>query len=300
MTRFLAKVAAQKLLSALPGGRQVWSLLQDHISRSTLPTAEMVRQSVEVALTYIRLLQSVAGGEVLPRGPHVDVGAGWHFTIPFVFWRLGFDEQHLIDVERLARADLVFPVAQLVGGIDLGKGQLRRLPPPNDATLDSYLSRLGIFYHAPLRARWPLPDSSAVLVTSTATLYYPPRKVVHDIFGEAARVLRPGGRFMASFMLYDPYTDFDHSLCRFNFLRYSEQTWNRWFNSPIRNYNRLRPSDYAALFDGLPFTAEVWAVQGGSLEDLHELDRISVTREFAAYDRQDLAATGLTFVMRRL
>ena len=51
MTRFLAKIAAQKLLSALPGGRQVWSFLQDHISRYTRPTPGRVRKNVEVALT---------------------------------------------------------------------------------------------------------------------------------------------------------------------------------------------------------------------------------------------------------
>lgn len=299
MIKFLAKIAAQKALSATPGGARAWTWLQDYVTRSTAPTPGAVQQKADVALSYVDLLSSLNGGNEQLRGPHVDLGAGWHLTIPLVFWRLGSEEQHLIDIARHARADLVFPVVSMVDAMDLGERDGRHLPPPDCVGLDAYISRIGLTYHAPVRGRWPLPNGSAALVTSTQTLYYPPCAVVRDLFGEAVRVLRRGGRFIATIHLYDPYSNVDRSLSRFNYLRYSERTWNRWFNSELMTYNRLRASDYAALFHGLPFEADIWKVDGGTPEDLQELDRITVSPDFARYDRRDLSSTHLTFVMRR-
>ena len=100
---------------------------------------------------------------------------------------------------------------------------------------------------------------------------------------------------MVTIYLYDMYSDFDRSLSRFNFLRYSAKTWERWFNSSHMSYNRLRASDYASLLEGLPFKKIIWEVTPPSQNDITELARIKVHPEFSVYDLEDLASSAFVF-----
>lgn len=299
MIRFYAKIAGQKAMSALPGGPRLYDSLQGLVTRSTVPTPSRVRQKVEVALAYLRAFERLDGPGVLARGPHVDIGAGWHFTVPLVFWQLGCERQFLVDIRPLARAELVFQVVRLLKTLKIAECDRRPLPDPGRRTLSQYLTLLGMTYLAPAPGALPLRAGGATLITSTQTLLHPPRKAVRSIFAETARVLRTGGLFGATIHLYDLYSDFDPGLNRFNFLRYDERTWERWFNSGLMTYNRLRSTDYAQLFSGLPFRTEVWEETEASARDRVDLERLQPDPGFALYPREDLAKTHLMFVMRR-
>jgi SAM-dependent methyltransferase len=299
MIRFLAKVAGQKMIGSLPGGAHLYGGLQEHLTRSTAPSMARVRQKVEVALTYVRHAEVRAGDGFLARGAHVDVGAGWHLTIPLLFWQLGCERQYLVDVRDHVRAPILRQVVHLLNECDVPDRRRRPLPEPVGFSLYEYLTQLGITYLAPVPGCYPLADGSVTLLTSTQTLLHPPGGAVRRIFEEAARVLAPGGRFAATVHLYDLYADFDPRLNRFNFLRYATPTWERAFNGPLVAYNRLRAPDYATLFEGLPFAPEVWDVRRPTPGDLAELERIPVSPEFARYNVEDLASTHLFFIMRR-
>jgi SAM-dependent methyltransferase len=297
--KLLAKVALQRAVPVMPGGMHAYLWAQEHVTRSIVPTEGVVRQKIDVGLLYHRALAEVTGRTTLPDGPHVDIGAGWHFTIPLLFWQLGCERQALVDVQAYARRDIVFEVARLLGSMDMPLPR-RALPKPDGPdALEGWLARLGIAYLAPVRAALPIADGAAGLVTSTEVLLHPTRAGVRSLFEEAARVLRPGGLFLGTIHLYDLYSNFDPRLSRFNFLRYDEATWERWFNGPLMRYNRLRASDYERLFDGLPFRAEVWDVRRPTPDDFAELARITPGPQFACYAAEDLASTDLFFVMRR-
>ena len=88
MIKFLEKIVAQKILSVLPGGSEVYLRLQDRVTRSTVPTMQKVRQKMDVGYSYLRLLKEFSNEELVSRGVHVDYGAGWHLTIPLLFWQV--------------------------------------------------------------------------------------------------------------------------------------------------------------------------------------------------------------------
>lgn len=299
MLKFYAKVAIQHLLSMMPARRRFYLWILNNVAKTALPKKSMVQQKVDIGLAYLRVLEELGEGEILRRGTHLDIGAGWHLTIPLMYYQLGCERQIVTDIQRAARSEIVFPVTKLLQECDLEGRSVRPLPPTDGHDLDSYLAALGITYNHQVGDRLPVPDASVTLVTSTQTFLYPPRNVVRHLFEEAARVLVPGGYFLATIHLYDLYSLADSSLSRFNFLRYRDAVWERWFNSEIMSYNRMRASDYAALFKDLPFDIGKWDTTPPTEADYRDLDRVPLSPQFSDYDRQDLATPHLLFVMRR-
>lgn len=302
MLKFYTKVIGQQLLSKLPRGRSIYRWFQNNINKSIQPTESMVQSSVNAAQRYLQVLEDLGDGDLLKRGAHLDIGAGYHFTIPLMFYELGCNNQLLVDIQHLARSDSVFPVIDLLSRCNLGKRQVRTLPDIDDHDLDSYLAQLGIEYKAPVNINGresPVLDNSISVVTMTSVLQYVPRSVVRQIFETVARVLMPGGYFLAIILMNDQYSHFDQSLSRFNFLRYSEKVWERWYCSEIFALNRMRASDFAALFEELPFKAAVWDVVRPTNADYQELNRIKLSSDFARYNREDLASTLLLSAMKR-
>lgn len=175
----------------------------------------------------------------------------------------------------------------------------RPLPDIAARSVDEYLQTLNIHYHAPCTGPVPAPSGSASLFTATQMLYHLPPLEVRAVFEDAARLLKPGGFFIATLHLYDLYSNFDRRLPPHNFLRYSSRTWERWFNSSHMSYNRLRASDYEQMFEGLPFEKAVWKIDPPTQADIVALNRLPPHPEYAHYDRTDLAARHLFFVMRR-
>lgn len=300
MLKFYAKVAVQHLMSMVPASREFYLWVLNNVAKTALPTHERVQQKVDIGLEYLRALEELGEGDILKRGTHLDIGAGWHLTIPLLYYQLGCERQILVDIQEAARSEIVFAVRNLLQDSNLkGRKVVRSLPETKGHDLNSYLKSLGIEYDPHVMGPLPVADASVHLVTSTQTLLYPPRQVVRHLFEEAARVLVPGGYFLSTIHLYDLYSLADPSISRFNFLRYREAAWNRWFNCSVVSYNRLRASDFANLFEGLPFEIGKWDVTPPTDADYRELDRVPLSAEFSAYDRNDLAATHLLFAMRR-
>ena len=217
-----------------------------------------------------------------------------------MLYEMGCDKQILTDLKRDAHSDSVFPVVEMISECKYsGYSQKRTLPSTDGHDLESYLAKLGIEYKAPSESRLPVPDESISVVTMTSVLEYIPRSSLRQFFEDVKRVLVPGGYFLAIINLVDQFNTFDPSISRFNFLRYSEKTWDRWYCNKFQTLNRMRPSDYKAMFDELPFTTEVWDVSRPTSADYSQLSRIKVNSEFANHNSEDLASTELFFAMKR-
>jgi SAM-dependent methyltransferase len=296
--RFLAKIAAQHALSP-SFMRPVYAFAQHHVTRSIIVEPQGVQQKVEVGLMYLDRVEAAGLPSLLTAGPILDYGAGHFLGIPLLYARLGAREQIAVDVVRSAGAPIVYDMVREMNRVNLAPRPARHLPEPADQEVGEYLKLLGIRYQAPITIPLPLSAESIATVLCTQVLYYPPRAHVLAIFAEAARVLRPGGVFLGTTHLYDPYWSFDRSLSRFNFLRYSTSTWERWFNSELMACNRLRASDFRALLQSLPLEPIIWDATAPTRHDLQELDRIKVHPEFANYERSDLACPELFFVVRK-
>lgn len=62
----------------------------------------------------------------------------------------------------------------------------------------------------------------------------------------------------------------------------------------------MRASDFAHIIDGLPFVVEKWEATKPGPAEYKELAKIEISKEFLQYDREDLATSELTFMLRRI
>jgi SAM-dependent methyltransferase len=220
MMRFMAKVAIQRLIGAMPGGQALYERGRRRRIFDDLDAEVAVKRAV--AERYANLLRTVGGVEVGALSSHLEMGSGWLPVLPLTFHRYGVTRQVLTDVAPLMRAeDAVAVAAALDRTATADAPQLA--PQPGEAA-DRWLERLGVRYHAPQALPTPFPDASFDLVTITQVLQYPDPDGVRAIHQEAARLLRPGGWYILSVELADLYHHFDPALPRFNFLRYSKTT----------------------------------------------------------------------------
>ena len=298
MIRFLAKVAVQRLMGVIPFGR---ALYQRQQTRAVLAASDLmpnVDSKHGVALHHLELMRDAAGVRASDVAAHLEIGTGWLPVIPLTFRRHGMGHQVLTDITRLLCHDKVAEIARRLAMID---GDAVR-PDAGLAAAGGVdpLAAEDMVYHAPAHAPFPVASGAFDLVTCTQVLIYPPPPVVRAIHEEAARCLRPGGLYLATIRLDDLYALSDPKLSRFNFLRYSSATWARWFDNPFTPLNRLRPSDHARLLEGLPFERLAWRVQGGGPKELEQLARIRPHAAFAHLPVSELAATNLTFLLRRV
>jgi SAM-dependent methyltransferase len=300
MFKLYSKVAIQQLLSVLPGGSPMYRWIQDNIANTTSPNAEMLQEKINQSLNYLQILKDSGDGAILKKGVHLEVGAGCQFTIPLTFYMMGCNKQVLTDINRNAVKDSVFPVVDLLSRCNMaGQLPIRDLPETGQHDLDSYLSQMGIKYKAPTSGNFPVPDKSISLVTMTSVLEYIPYSQMHGFLKEVIRVLKPGGYFMGMLYLTDQFKCFDQSISSFNFLRFQEKTWERLFCSKFNTLNRMRPSDYKSVFEGLPFKTLAWDIVHPSDSDFKELGRIKISSDFSGYNPEDLASTHLYFAFTR-
>lgn len=287
--RFFAKVAAQRLLGALPFGPALYRRRQ---ARSVLAPEALDRNICDkhqTALAHLALLREAGGIAPAQVAAHLEIGSGWLPVVPLTFRRHGMGRQVLTDVDDLLCRDAVPALARTLRAIDAGGTECDADPLASGA----------VAYHAPARPPYPVPAGAFDLVSCTQVLIYPPPAVLRALHEEAARCLRPGGLYLATIRLDDLYALSDPALPRFHFLRYSRATWARWFDNRFTPLNRLRPSEHARLLEGLPFERLAWRVEGGGPEELAQLARSRPHAEFAQLPAGELAATQLSFLLRR-
>jgi SAM-dependent methyltransferase len=304
--KWLAKAAAYKVLSALPGGPAMYQYCRERITKSLVPTGDRLGQKIDVALKYYDWLANNGMSGRLIDGVHVDFGAGWHPTIPLVYYCLGTDRQHLLDVAVNTDAHLVQQTVSLFLELVTDpqrsyRAKVRRLPPRlGDSNWRAYLERLGIIYHAPCGEALAALEGGVDVITSTQVLLHVPRSAMLECLSQIHASLKPGGLFLVTVHLRDILAGNPHnSADKYKALRYSPGTWDRWINCSIMSFNRFKAPDYREMLEKAGFEILHFEVDPATAEDYAELDRTHIDRCFQHYTREDLAARGLFFVAQR-
>jgi len=305
--RWYMKVAAFHVLSALPGGGWLYRFAQDHITKGLVPTRPGVQQKIDVGLQYWKWLRDHQHTALMNGGTHVDLGTGWHPTIPLLYHSLGVDRQYLLDVVPLFDAKLLMDTTRVVREILTDphcpiRDQIRRIPEQpilSNEQIPAWLATLGMHYEAPCENAGQTLQGRADVVTSTQALLHADRASLERSFRAVHTALKPGGLFIATIHLKDLYANFDRGITHYNHLKFSPWVWEHVVNSPLMPFNRLKARDYREMLERAGFVLEAFEVEGPTEADLRLLESVRIHKSFSRYTREELAAKHLFFVARK-
>lgn len=306
--KWVMKAIAAKILSVAPGGEWIYEFLQENVTKSIRVSEGMVKQKADVGLSYMRRLVNHRTPEWLVGALYYEFGAGWHLTIPLLFYVLGVQRQNLTDIKRHVKPeilrDVVNTLQQLMPYIatsnPLGT-PLRNLPRFDESQqLEEYLAQLGITYQAPVDARrTEFDDDTFDMITSTQVLLYPSEEDVEKILRESYRVLKKGGLFVISVHLFDQYSTFDGKISPYNYLKFSDFMWERLLNSDMTYFNRLRGQDYLTLFQQIGYNVKELDFVQPDEQDIELLRNLKINKKFSAYSLKELAIKGMLAILEK-
>ncbi len=304
---WLLKSAQFQVLSLLPGGTRFYNYTQEHITRSTVASFQRVAQKVQVGLDFWNWLRRENQIEQLTGGRLLDLGAGWHPSIPLLWYAFGNDQQTLVDVFPNMDASKVRDTFKFFHTLAndsqwAGREFVKRLPEACDPSVTgvaALLAPLGMEYHAPYHDLLPKRPGQYDIVICTQVLQHIPKPVQVAIFRELYACLKPGGLFHATIHFVGQFRSPNVRPGQYEHLRYSPETWEKWINSSLMSFNRLKGPDYQETLAQAGFRLREFKLTAASEADRAELKRIRVHPCFSRYSELDLAARGVSFVAEK-
>jgi len=301
---WLAKATSLKTLSAVPGGQWLYRLGQEKLTRSLEATRERIAQKIEVGLQYLTWLEKRGEVRCLVEGTHLDFGAGWHPTIPLLYYSLGVERQILCDLRPLLKAKSVAQTVTAFRSIVSGpewahRFQFRPLADAEVLTgepLGDWLKSMGMSYFAPYESQLAKLAGSVDVVTCTQVLYYVQRSSMPGCLSQIRSVLKPGGKFLATIRLTTPDLG---GLSNYGHMKFSPETWQRYFNSSLLSYNLFKPPDYQQALQDAGFKVVHFEINRPTAEDWADLAKVTKHPYFDRYKPDDLVGKQLFFAAEK-
>lgn len=282
------KSVAKSLIPFLPAARRLKRRIvpyQDDPGNSRLALAN--------GLQMIGLLRSA---DARIRGDVLEVGSGWVPVIPLLFHLCGARRVVMTDIERLMDAQTIERARQVVGA------ELGRVARELGLDEAEAAARLRSGFDPDYLVGWDSarhPAGSVDVVVSRAVLEHVPPPAIEAWTADFSRILRPGGVMCHVIDNSDHWEHHDKTLSRIDFLRYEDGLfWRLACRDPQAYQNRLRHSDYLALFRRHGWTA---VVDEGTPDEkcLRDLRTLPLASPFRGRDPRDLAILSSVFVLRR-
>jgi SAM-dependent methyltransferase len=243
--RWQTKAQAFRALSVIPFGTSLHFLLQRHVTRR-LPRPEKQVKAIYGRAQKLLAQYANYGARAVDASTFFEFGSGRDLVVPLAFSACGAKRFITVDIERLAKLDLVRSNAAIVARLS---GAAR----PALSLWDALEQDWQVDYRAPADARaTELGNDTIDCAVSVETLEHIPKDDIFDILKETHRILRPDGIALMQIDYGDHFKGFDPSISSFNFLTYSDQDWQP-FQSRFQYVNRLRHSEYVGLFERAGF-----------------------------------------------
>lgn len=270
------KAAVLRLLSTMPGGSVLHFELQRRVTREWPRSREVLQllwaAAKEVAQRYERFATIP-----MRRAVFLEIGAGRDLAVPVALRLLGVPRIIAMDVQRIARLDLVTHAARVIS-------ELAGATAPDFRSWDE-LAKWGVEYIAPYDLpQAQLNHSSVDCLYSVDTLEHIPTESLERLFVEANKVVTPSGLSIHLVDFTDHYARSDRTISRFNFLQYSNEEWRR-FNPAMHYVNRLRHSDLLALIERCGW--RVLSTEPTLSESIPEV-KAALAQEFRERSSEDL------------
>ena len=290
-----AKAVAQKTISVLPGGSRLNYFFQCHLTGTAARTEDWYGFNMVQAARHLAHWNQVTGS-TQPPAKALELGTGWHVTVPLCLALSGVGTVSTVDHVSLLRAERLGEGLRLLAR--LLKSDLPVGFPPIDqerkAILEdlasqpsvpiSELRHLGVQVHVGDIRDLGDEVGPVDLFHSNNVLEHVAVADLPVIFATYRR-LAANGAVMSHFIdLADHFSAFDPTISSRNFLRYTNRQWRLWDNGLVPQ-NRLQLSDYRKAHADAGFAVYDEEVERAPASDL---DRFELAPEFSRYPRDEL------------
>jgi ubiquinone/menaquinone biosynthesis C-methylase UbiE len=287
------KCVSSYILSKLPQSMRIYNAIQKHLTgrwhrdvRHTMAVPNNYTMHIDAFHKYWGDFKSAQ---------YYEFGVARDLFSNLVNYCSGIEKQLAIDLNPLATAELVNGTCS----------QLREVTSPyivrkptqnigNDFKRD-LLENYGIDYRAPSDARAvKFPDGSVDLIASTSTFEHIPEEMLRKILAECHRLCHKGSIMSHEIDYSDHYSHRDNSITPYNFLKFSDKTWDRIH---MRHYyqNRLRHNEIRRLIIDSGFTIlEESTVIPENAKDM--ISTVQLAQNFRTFPMADLLATKGHFI----
>jgi len=201
----------------------------------------------------------------------MEVGTGRWLDLPLGLYLCGagpidtFDLHRYLKRRRVERTAAFFRanpgrLAGLFAPVVPGETLSRRLRAIAEAGgAAEIMLRAGIRYHAPSNAAATgLPAGSIDAHISYTVFEHIPAEALRAILVEARRILAPGGVVLHHIDPSDHCAHDDPTITPVNFLRFSDEEWQRYAGNQFGYHNRLRAFQYREIFESCGYEILRW------------------------------------------
>jgi hypothetical protein len=234
----------------------------------------------------------------------LEIGSGWHPILPLMFRLAGCSHVTMTDVHRLMQRENVLSAVAFLRARKLSI--MRDLPCAEEhfekvlgvdleGSLDEMLQSLGLAYRM-ARDGWKKIQPVDIIFSHTTLEHIEP-DMLKKIFNDARNHLRPDGVMCHGIDHTDHRANQDGKLSRIDFLRYSDKVWRMLCIDPQDYTNRLRHSDYLAIFAETRF--EIAHQEVGENEQMAiDAGVLPLWGRFATMDMSDLATAWTLLIVK--
>jgi SAM-dependent methyltransferase len=300
--QYLAVALALKGFSATPVTRRVYRTLGNRFGQSG--HSEVTGDQIERGLWVCETMRRYVNG-INKQSKVLELGTGWtHFYGLFLrlFYECNltaFDVQDNRQLNALkhqfAELARILPTRVLDDRIAEAARELAGRIAAVSSFAQLY-DLLGMSYVVDANGKLDSLQGGAFdVIFSIDVLEHVNRNAASYVVDNIHRLLRPGGLSIHQIGIDDHLSHYVPLISSKNYLRYSNFTWQVFFESRVQYFNRLQMSDFEELFAARGFEV----LESITDEEPELMQQITPHRQFQHYDLRSLQATRGYIVHRK-
>ncbi len=299
MRNWKLKAFIQKLLSIFPGGYDMNFVLQKHVTKGVELTDDYFYDRLNHASDHINAYKNKFSLESDFQFT-LELGTGWYPIVPLAIFLSGAEVIYTIDIVSMTDRDKIKKTIEkfiqsknfntLRTFIPYKEDKMRFLEALylnyENLTYEKILHLLNFHLIIGDAKTIALSSDKIQLIHSNNTFEHIYPETLIPILSEFKRLIDKSKGVMSHFIdMSDHFAHFDSKISIYNFLKFSESTWKGIDNS-IQPQNRLRFSDYLAMYGDLQIPVSYTKIRPG---DTQQLTKIKLDKKFKSKTIEDIA-----------
>ena len=289
MKKWILKAIVQKITSYLPFSNKINYVFQKYVTKGVYLSDEYFYDRLGHAKAHLAAFQKHSSTaqhstSIRPKNA-LELGTGWYPVVPISFYLVGVETTYSVDISFLTSKERIFTTLQQFQNAHKN-GKLNEyldvLPEKwaklsilianyDDYSLEDVLKYLNLVYLIEDARALSLPDGSIDLVNSNNTFEHIYPSILISILKDFKRVVNKERGIMSHFIdMSDHFAHFDKSINIYNFLQFSDETW-QWIDNDIQPMSRLRIDDYKQIYADLGIKIDTEDNRKGRIDELRSI-----------------------------